>query len=226
MAIDPKTGKEEVVDGEQKNLSPEQVEKLLKDNQTLGTQVADMGKKIGSLESLLTDPSFLKAVAKGDSPDDKGGEPAKEGKPDFENMDNEGLAKYMVTTILGEVKKLVEPMRAETTKVSLKDQLREAEQQFEDFWDYQDAMVKLSSAYPQLDASSLYLLAIGLEKASGKELKKVNAERPRRSSNAVRATPSELGSGPADILGENKGKTPKTYGDAAGLVFDKVFGKG
>jgi hypothetical protein len=224
MAIDPKTGKEEVVDEKKDQLTPEQVEKLLKDNQTLSSQVGEMGKKIGSLESLLTDPEFLKAVAKKDGAPgdaaDKGGK-----KPDFENMNNEDLAGYMVNTILGEVKKLVDPMRAETTKVSLKDQLREAEQQFGDFWDYQDAMVKLSSAYPQLDASSLYLLAVGLEKASGKELKKENPERARGGSNRTRPTQTEISSGPSDIAGSIKEK-PKNYGDAAGLVYDRVFGKG
>jgi len=209
---------------------------LIAERDQLKKAVGDGATKLNELHQTIVSPEYLEFL-KGKSSGDQGkkGSDGKkqEDQPDLNSMDNVELANFVISQVKQVVGEIVKPVAAKTDQVDIRAQVKEAADQFKDFWDYQPAMVTLSEKYPSLDPRSIYIMVKGLETSTGKSFKVqkkvVEGEDGAMNDSSRRderkPASGELGSGPSGDLGGVRKAEAVTYSEAAGRAYDEIFGK-
>lgn len=227
-------------------------EELKKRNQLLDDQYKQGSKKLEELHATIVSPEYLQYIAarkkgKGGG-GGEGGEGGERGPTaeEINEMDNAELVGFISKSVQKAITSAMGPVREVTDNLSAADQVRTAAGRFKDFWDYQEAMVQISERNPALDPSAIYLMVKGLEASTGKSYKgsgkkgsgEGEEEGERGTAEVLRGggeegvtrrfnrpASSETVPGPDGALGTAREKEPKTYGEAAGLAFDRIFGR-
>lgn len=217
----------------------------LKDKNTqLEVQFKDGAKKLEELHATIVSPEYLQFVAtkgKGGTGDRRGSGDGQDREPhvpsadELNSMDNAQLVLHITSAVENTVKKIVGPVANRTEHVEAQTQVRAAAERFPDFWEYQNAMVQIAERNPTMDPTTVYLTVKGLEAATGKSYKNPsrgdgqgNAPAAGGSSRPTERRPvsSEIGSGPSNALGGNREVEPQSYAEAAGSIYDQIFGRG
>jgi len=205
---------------------------LTQERDGLKKQVGENASKLEGLHKTIISPEYLAYLEdskKGiKDPGDKGGK-EKPQAIDLNQLDNVELANFIV----GEIKKVVtdqnKPIEAKVTAIDAKTKVAEAAGRFKDFWDYKDAMIEIAGRMPGLDPAEIYVMVKGMEAVSSKSFKTAkqdaSGEATPAGESGSRPTSGETGSGPSGDLGSGKARQPESYGDAAGMAYDKIFGK-
>jgi len=205
---------------------------LTQERDGLKKQVGENASKLEGLHKTIISPEYLAYLEdskKGiKDPGDKGGK-EKPQAIDLNQLDNVELANFIV----GEIKKVVtdqnKPIEAKVTAIDAKTKVAEAAGRFKDFWEYKDAMIDIAGRMPNLDPAEIYVMVKGMEAVSSKSFKTAkqdaSGEATPAGESGSRPTSGETGSGPSGDLGSGKARQPESYGDAAGMAYDKIFGK-
>jgi hypothetical protein len=144
-------------------------------------------------------------------------------------MDNVELANFIVEQIKTVVEKQNAPIAEKVTAIDAKTKVAEAAGRFKDFWEYKDAMIEIAGRMPHLDPAEIYVMVKGMEAVGGKSFKTAkqdaSGEATPAGESGGRPASGETGSGPSGDLGSGKSRQPESYSDAAGMAYDKIFGK-
>ena len=174
-------------------------------------------KPSGGIEKFgITDPEQLLAELDRGKP---------RGKEEEEEVDWEtlGVRPEAVNFILSVVQdQLIKPLDVKIELVKVKEQIRDCEKKYEDFWDYKKEIYAIGSANPQLTVEQAYLLARTSkaktsEKGEEKKEEKKEETKPQvlpfgekpgvKKSSAVKGEPADLKGAAQRAVEEALGET-------------------
>lgn len=211
---------------------------LKENNKKLEGQFKEGAAKLEELHNTIVSPDYLQYVAERRRGGNRGGgnqnqnnEPQPPSADELNAMDNAELVGHIGKMVKQVVVQAVQPLAAKTTEVDTQSQVRQAAEQFKDFWEYRSAMIALAEKDPSLTPVKAYLQIKGMETALGKSFKDVkqdNADDGNATGtrNVSRPASGETGTGPSGNLGRNRETPVNTYAEAAGDAYDSIFGRG